>query len=125
VQPGQCFRIYTRQKYQWFQEHATPEILRLPLHELCLAAKLLAPINTSIADFLAMAPQPPPPLATKDALNLLKMTEALTTSEDLTELGQHLVNLSVEPRLGKCLLFAVLLRCLDPVLTLVAILTHK
>lgn len=105
--------------------HATPEILRLPLHELCLAAKLLAPFNTSIADFLAKAPEPPPPLATRNAVNLLKLTDALTPCEDLTELGQHLVNLAVEPRLGKCLLFAVLLRCLDPVLTIVCTLTHK
>ncbi|CAB3374299.1 Hypothetical predicted protein [Cloeon dipterum] len=125
LQPGQCFRLYSRQRFQWFTKHATPEILRLPLHELCLAAKLLAPFNTSIADFLAKAPEPPPPLATRNAVNLLKLTDALTPCEDLTELGQHLVNLAVEPRLGKCLLFAILLRCLDPVLTIVCTLAHK
>ncbi|XP_059486786.1 3'-5' RNA helicase YTHDC2-like [Neocloeon triangulifer] len=125
LQPGQCFRMYSKQRFQWFMTHATPEILRLPLHELCLAAKLLAPFNTSIADFLAKAPEPPPPLATRNAVNLLKLTDALTPCEDLTELGQHLVNLAVEPRLGKCLLFAILLRCLDPVLTIVCTLAHK
>lgn len=38
--------------------------------------------------------------------------------EDLTELGYHLTELPVEPHLGKMVLYAVVLKCLDPVLTI-------
>jgi HrpA-like RNA helicase len=53
------------------------------------------------------------------------MVDALTPCEDLTDLGQHLIDLPVEPRLGKALLFAIVLRCLDPVLTIICTLAYK
>ena len=49
--------------------------------------------------------------------------EALNTLEDLTELGNHLLDLPVEPQYGKMLLYAINLKCLDPVLTIVACLS--
>jgi HrpA-like RNA helicase len=45
--------------------------------------------------------------------------DALDSFEDLTELGHHLADLPVEPRLGKMVLYAVVLKCLDPILTIV------
>ena len=50
---------------------------------------------------------------------------ALDLWEGLTELGHHLLNLPVEPRLGKMLLFSVVLQCLNPVLTIVCCLAHR
>ena len=49
--------------------------------------------------------------------------EALNTLEDLTELGNHLLDLPVEPQYGKMLLYAINLKCLDPVLTIVSCLS--
>jgi len=43
------------------------------LQELCLHTKLLAPVNTLIADFLAKAPDPPAFLLTRNAVHILKV----------------------------------------------------
>ena len=51
-------------------EHATPEILRTPLHELALTIKLLK--LGSIRDFLNKALEPPPLDAIVESIALLK-----------------------------------------------------
>jgi len=51
--------------------------------------------------------------------------EALDAWEDVTELGNHLLDLPIEPRLGKMVLYAVLLKCLDPVLTIVCCAAYR
>ena len=51
--------------------------------------------------------------------------DALDEWEELTELGHHLTDLPVEPRLGKMVLHAVVLKCLDPILTIVCALAYK
>ena len=51
--------------------------------------------------------------------------DAMDKWEDLTELGCHLADLPVDPRLGKMVLYAIVLKCLDPVLTIVCSLAYK
>lgn len=92
---------------------------------MCLHTKLLAPGNTPIADFLSKALEPPSFLAVRNAVTLLKTIGALTPMEDLTEIGQHLLDLTVEPKLGKMLLYACVMKCLDPILTIVCSLANK
>ncbi|XP_046559065.1 3'-5' RNA helicase YTHDC2-like [Haliotis rubra] len=123
--PGVCYHMFSRIRYSSMQEYQQPEILRYPLQELCLNTKLLAPVNMSIADFLAKCPEPPSFLVTRNAVQLLKQMDALDTWEDLTELGHHLTDLPVEPRLGKMVLYSVVLKCLDPILTIVCALAYK
>lgn len=43
------------------------------LQELCLHTKLLAPVNCTIADFLMKAPEPPPALIVRNAVQMLKV----------------------------------------------------
>lgn len=45
--------------------------------------------------------------------------------EDLTDLGFHLADLPVEPHLGKMVLCAVVLKCLDPILTIACTLAYR
>lgn len=47
------------------------------MQELCLHTKLLAPANTPIADFLARAIDPPSSLVTRNAVQLLKVSQIL------------------------------------------------
>ncbi|XP_064497301.1 3'-5' RNA helicase YTHDC2 isoform X2 [Pseudopipra pipra] len=124
-QPGVCFRLFSRLRFQNMLEFQTPELLRMPLQELCLHTKLLAPINCSIVDFLMKAPDPPPALIVRNALQMLKTIDAMDPWEDLTELGYHLTELPVEPHLGKMVLCAVALKCLDPVLTIACALAYR
>ncbi|XP_023236112.1 probable ATP-dependent RNA helicase YTHDC2 [Centruroides sculpturatus] len=122
---GICYHLYSRKRFHNFQPYQQPEILRVPIHELCLQAKLLAPPNSPIADFLARAPDPPAFMVTRNAVNLLKTIDALDPWEELTELGLHLLDLPIEPRLGKMVLYSVVLKCLDPVLTIVCALAYR
>ena len=62
---------------------------------------------------------------TRNAVQMLKTMEALDAWEDVTELGNHLLDLPVEPRLGKMVLYAVVLKCLDPVLTIVCCAAYR
>ncbi|ETE67645.1 putative ATP-dependent RNA helicase YTHDC2, partial [Ophiophagus hannah] len=123
--PGICFRLFSRLRFQNMLEFQTPELLRMPLQELCLHTKLLAPINCPIADFLMKAPEPPPALIVRNAVQMLKTIDAMDTWEDLTELGYHLADLPVEPHLGKMVLCAVVLKCLDPILTIACTLAYR
>ena len=51
--------------------------------------------------------------------------DALDPWENVTDLGRLLLELPVEPRLGKMLLTATVLHCLDPVLTIVCCLSYR
>ena len=51
--------------------------------------------------------------------------DALDPWENVTDLGRLLLDLPVEPRMGKMLLTATVLGCLNPVLTIVCCLSHR
>jgi HrpA-like RNA helicase len=124
-QPGRVYRLFSAFRHAHLPAHPTPEILRTPLLELCLQTKLLAPPNTPIADFLARVPEPPAFLVTRNAVQSLKTMEALDFWEEVTPLGSHLLELPLEPVLGKVLLHGVLLKCLDPVLSIVSCAAYR
>ncbi|XP_060581690.1 3'-5' RNA helicase YTHDC2-like [Ruditapes philippinarum] len=125
VRPGVCYHMYSKVRYHHLCDFATPELLRCPLQELCLQTKLLSPLNESIVEFLSKAPEPPPSLVTRSAISVLKQMDALDNNEELTELGRHLADLPVEPHLGKMVLNSIVLKCIDPVLTIVCSLAYK
>jgi HrpA-like RNA helicase len=110
-------------------EFAVPELQRTPLEELCLQVRAcdLAP---SARQFLLLAPEPPSTTAIDTAIRVLQEVGALSTATaqpqeegELTALGRHLAKLPLDVRLGKMLVLAALLRCLDPVLTVAAALS--
>ena len=117
-QAGQVYRLFSSSLAASMAQFTTPEILRTSLLALCLQTKLLAPPNTPIADFLAKVPDPPPFLITRNAVQNLKTMEALDSWEEITPLGLHLLDIPLDPWLGKILLHAVMLKCLEPVLTI-------
>ena len=55
----------------------------------------------------------------------LQTMDALDSFEDLTELGHHMVDIPIEPRLAKMIINSVILKCLDPILTIACTLAHK
>ncbi|ESO09137.1 hypothetical protein HELRODRAFT_110038 [Helobdella robusta] len=123
--PGVAYHLFSSVRYQHMQEYPLPELVCYPLQELCLHTKLLASPNCKIADFLSKAPEPPAFLITKNAVHLLKQIDALDPFEDLTELGHHLADLPIEPKYGKMILYSVVLKCLDPILTIACSLAYK
>ncbi|XP_069576764.1 3'-5' RNA helicase YTHDC2-like [Brachyistius frenatus] len=123
--PGVCFHLYSRRRFNNMLEYQVPQLLRMPLQELCLQTKLLAPSSCPVADFLSKAPQPPAAHAIRNAVQMLKTIDAMDQYEELTDLGYHLADLPVDPHLGKMVLCAVVLKCLDPILTIACTLAYR
>ena len=124
VREGVCYRLYTRAQHAKMADHATPELLRTPLEELCLTIKSL---GLGLCEpFIARALQPPEPKSVHNAIELLITIGALSRhTEELTPLGRHLAALPVDPRVGKMLVTAATFGCLSPALTIAAGMAYK
>jgi len=115
------------------------------LQDVCLQTRLLFPELTDVSEFLDTAPDSPPIANVKSALQLLEVSKqveiltecnfkvkigfqtigAFTSDQLLTSLGRRLVELPLEPQYAKMIFYAILFRCIDPVLTIIACLSHR
>ncbi|KAL0075665.1 P-loop containing nucleoside triphosphate hydrolase protein [Phycomyces blakesleeanus] len=125
VQEGICFHMFSQHRYELMANYETPEILRLPLEELCLRIKVCG--LGSIRDVLDSALDAPSKTMIDNAVQTLQDVQALSVDgvETLTPLGVHLSNLPVDVHVGKMILFGAIFQCLDPVLTIAASLSFK
>ncbi|KAM3939787.1 ATP-dependent RNA helicase DHX29 [Leptodactylus fuscus] len=124
VRDGFCFRLYTQERFHSFMDYSVPEILRVPLEELCL--HIMKCDLGSPEDFLSKALDPPQLQVISNAMNLLRKIGACElTQPKLTPLGQHLAALPVNVKIGKMLIFGAIFGCLDAVATLAATMTEK
>ncbi|XP_027113217.2 DExH-box ATP-dependent RNA helicase DExH7, chloroplastic-like isoform X1 [Coffea arabica] len=124
VKPGICFCLYTRHRYKnLMRPYQIPEMLRMPLVELCLQIKLLS--LGSIKPFLLKALEPPSEEAIRSAISLLYEVGAIQGNEELTPLGYHLAKLPVDVLIGKMLIYGGIFGCLSPILSISAFLSYK
>ncbi|KAM3721050.1 3'-5' RNA helicase [Dirofilaria immitis] len=147
---GYCFRLFTTEDYARMNPTQLPEMKRSAIHEVCLHAKMFAPRKYSVRQFLLNAPEPPAAMAIDRSFEFLEQIGAVFKSRqessqmspladnsyfinardrngepDLTDLGRHIVQLPLCPQLARFLLFGICLKCFNPVLTLVATLSHR
>ena len=110
-----CFHLFSRRRHASFRPFLESELLRTSLEEICLQCKKLdlAPVgDDGIAEFLSEALTPPHPLAIANAIELLVDLGAMYPgTNDLTKLGHCLSTLSVEPRVGKMVIWSYILGC--------------
>ncbi|XP_076875887.1 ATP-dependent RNA helicase DHX29 [Brachyhypopomus gauderio] len=124
VRNGFCFRLYPKSKFISFNEYSKPEILRVPLEELCL--HIMKCEYGSPEDFLSRALDPPLQQAVCNAVSLLRKIGAChRESHTLTPLGHHLACLPVNVKIGKMLIFGAILGCLEPIATIAAAISEK
>ncbi|XP_067842013.1 ATP-dependent RNA helicase DHX29 isoform X2 [Heptranchias perlo] len=124
VREGFCFRLYTKARYDNFIDYSVPEILRVPLEELCL--HIMKCNHGCPEDFLSRALDPPQCQVISNAMNVLRKIGACEINEaKLTPLGQHLAALPVNVKIGKMLIFGAIFGCLEPVATIAAAMTEK
>jgi ATP-dependent RNA helicase DHX29 len=124
VKPGICFSLYTRYRFEkLMRPYQVPEMLRMPLVELCLQIKLLG--LGHIKPFLSRALEPPSEGAMTSAISLLHEVGAVEGDEELTPLGHHLAKLPVDVLIGKMLLYGGIFGCLSPILSIAAFLSYK
>ncbi|KAL2339337.1 hypothetical protein Fmac_013783 [Flemingia macrophylla] len=124
VKPGICFCLYTHHRFEkLMRPYQIPEMLRMPLVELCLQIKLLS--LGYIKPFLSEALEPPKVEAMESAISLLYEVGALEGDEELTPLGHHLAKLPVDVLIGKMMLYGAMFGCLSPILSVAAFLSYK
>ncbi|KAG0229491.1 ATP-dependent RNA helicase dhx29, partial [Mortierella sp. GBA43] len=124
VQEGVCFHLFSKPTFdEYMPEFLQPEIMRMPLEELCLMIKMCK--LGDITEVLRSALDAPSKEAIENAILALQEVHALDDNQDLTPLGTHLCNLPVDVHIGKMILFGSIFKCLDPILTIAAMLSFK
>jgi ATP-dependent RNA helicase DHX36 len=119
VREGVCYRLYTLAQHTAMDEEQKPEMLVVPLEQICLSTLALG--LGSCKQFLGAALDPPPAKQMEAALAILRDIGATDASEEkLTPLGNKLCQLPMEPRLGKMLIAASAFRCLRPLVAVAA-----
>ena len=79
---------YPQERKTLLDDFQRPELLRVPLEDLCLQAKLLSPTE-SVLEFLEKAPEPPLAKAVENAIDLLRRISVFDAEERVTTLGQR------------------------------------
>ncbi|KAF5184522.1 Dexh-box atp-dependent rna helicase dexh7 protein [Thalictrum thalictroides] len=124
VKPGICFCLYTRHRFEnLMRPYQAPEMLRMPLMELCLQVKSLS--LGYVKPFLSKAIEPPHEEAMTSALSMLYEVGAIEGDEELTPLGYHLAKLPVDVLIGKMMIYGGIFCCLSPILSISAFLSYK
>ncbi|XP_028318466.1 ATP-dependent RNA helicase DHX29 isoform X3 [Gouania willdenowi] len=124
VRNGFCFRLYPKFRFDAFMDYSVPEILRVPLEELCL--HIMKCQYGSPEEFLSRALDAPQPQSVSNAVSLLRRIGACHPDNHvLTPLGHHLAALPVNVKIGKMLIYGAILGCLEPIATIAAAITEK
>jgi ATP-dependent RNA helicase DHX57 len=119
VQPGVCYKLFSKRTWESLDRNTLPEISRSALHSLVMDTKSIT--SGDIYDTLQRMLTPPPMDGLHRAVTSLERMGVLDAeTQHLTPLGQHLVQMPCDPKLGKMLIYSAILRCVDPVLTIAA-----
>ena len=120
--PGICVRLYSEEDYGSRRPFTEPEVLRTNLAAVVLQMAAIGLGSAEDFPFL----DPPDRRNIVDGVNLLEELEALVPEgggHRLTGLGRKLAKLPLDPRLGRMVLEAQRLGCLDEVLVVTAALS--
>ncbi|KAG8184803.1 hypothetical protein JTE90_001500 [Oedothorax gibbosus] len=98
TQPGICYRMYSQKNFQEMPDRSLPEILRTSLQGALLKIYELG-FNPKKFDFVE-TPSKESIAKSLESLELLKLIK----DDQLTDLGRKVVELPIEPRLGKLVL---------------------
>ena len=129
VQPGKAWHLLPRSRMEDLEEYELPEMLRTPLEQLCLQTRSLRLARQGVGgikSFMSKAMDQPEDLALDNAMSKLLRIGALEKhDESLTPLGLVLALLPMDPAIGKALVLAAIFGCLEPMLTITAVLSHR
>ncbi|KAE8216129.1 hypothetical protein CF327_g724 [Tilletia walkeri] len=123
--PGEYYGVLSQARYDRLRVNQTVEMKRLDLSNVVMHVKALAIPGMEVEDVLGSAIEPPAPERVSAAIEKLKMVGALDARGKLTSLGLVLLQLPVDTFMGKFCLYGAFFRCLDPAVTLAAILTNR
>jgi len=119
--PGYCYRLFTQESLKRRQPFQTPEIQRSDLAHVVLAMKKVGINDPANFDFI----DPPEKAAISQAIDTLTTLGALDEDGVITEIGEILVELGLEPRLGRMVIEATMRDCVNEVCIIAAFLGGK
>jgi ATP-dependent helicase HrpA len=108
VANGICIRLYSEEEYEKRPAFTEPELLRSSLASVILRAKSLG--LGEVADFPFL--DPPSPRAIADGYALLGELGAVNAENELSDVGNELARLPLDPRIGRMLVAGREERCL-------------
>ena len=115
--PGHCYRLYSSAVYERdFEEHAEPEILRMPIEGVVLQLKAMNLQHVVNFPF----PSPPERYALASSERLLKYLSAVSSTGQITPAGSTMSIFPLSPRFARILLVGHLHNCLPYTIALVA-----
>ncbi|NXL63218.1 DHX33 helicase, partial [Chordeiles acutipennis] len=119
---GICYRLYTEDEFEKFDEMTIPEIQRCNLAGVILHLLALRIPNVLTFDFMSK----PSPDAIQAAIEQLDLLGAVERKEDqlvLTPLGKKMAAFPLEPKLSKTILLSSKFHCTEEILTIVSLLS--
>ena len=115
--PGHCYRLYSSAVYERdFEEHAEPEILRMPAEGVVLQLKSMDLQHVVNFPF----PTPPDRQSLIKAERLLNYLGAISSVGKITSVGRELSNYPLSPRFSKMLTIGHQHDCMPYTIALVA-----
>ena len=115
--PGHCYRLYSSAIYERdFEEHAEPEILRMPVEDVVLQLKSMDLQHVVNFPF----PTPPDRQSLAKAEKLLSYLGAISPDGKITDVGRELSNYPLSPRFSKMLTIGHQHDCMPYTVALVA-----
>ena len=115
--PGHCYRLYSSAVYERdFEEHAEPEILRMPVEGVVLQLKSMDLQHVVNFPF----PTPPDRYSLQKAERLLMYLGAVSAEGKITPIGRDLSIYPLSPRFSKMLLIGHQHGCMAYTIALVA-----
>ncbi|KAG0246716.1 P-loop containing nucleoside triphosphate hydrolase protein [Mortierella sp. GBAus27b] len=124
TRPGIVYKLFSKKQSLKLAPQQDPEILRIPLEQLCLSVKAMG--EKDVEAFLSKALTPPPLTAIQMALKTLVDLSALDGSTgELTPLGRHMADIPADLRVSKMLIFGAVFRCLEPILVVASCMSVK
>ncbi|XP_076380090.1 ATP-dependent RNA helicase DHX30 isoform X1 [Megalopta genalis] len=121
VSPGESYHFITKDIYNQLNEFPEPEIRRISLEQAVITSKIFS--NETIKEFFGSMIEQPNETSLFLAVECLKDLGILDQNENVTPLGRRIMYFSLDVKLSKAIIFSYLFQSLDPMLTLVTILS--
>jgi HrpA-like RNA helicase len=121
VAPGRCYRLFSENSLRERQQYQTPEIQRSELAHVVLRMKKIGIVDVENFDFI----DPPDRASIHQAIETLKTLGALDENGTLTETGNLMAELGLEPKLGRMVVEAIKQDCLEDICSIAAFLGGK
>ncbi|XP_025196518.1 putative ATP-dependent RNA helicase DHX30 [Melanaphis sacchari] len=123
TRPGECYHLYSLDRFKNFSEFPTPEIQLTPLEHTIITLKIHSQDKAKVV--LSKLLNSPSVETIDIAVSELQLLGALDKEEKLTALGKRIAAFPFDPCLSKALVHSVFLKCLDSTLTIITYLSSN